>query len=244
MKLLRNKDIKVNGKRVSSDVTLSVGDNVEIFYSPKKQEKYSIIYKDENVVVINKKSGYSFESIYTDLTELFSDVYAVHRLDRNTSGIMIFALNFNAEGELLQAFKNHQFIKIYTAEVFGKLPKKHDVLTAYLTKDSKQSFVKISNLKTPNSYFIKTEYMVVEEKEKTSLVKIRLWTGKTHQIRAHLAFIGNSIVGDGKYGNNALNKEFKASSQKLTATELTLNFSEQSFLFYLNGKTFSINEQF
>ena len=105
-KALRKRDVKVNGKRVSQDVTLNVGDKVEIYYVSATVEKYSLIYVDENVVVINKKSGFTSESVFEEIKGEYCNARFIHRLDRNTDGIMIFALNDNAEKvNLLSACK-------------------------------------------------------------------------------------------------------------------------------------------
>ena len=238
MKLLRAKDVKVNGKRVNQDVTLNVGDKVELYYVPKSIDKYQTVFIDENVLVLDKKSGFTSENVYQTVCESYPTAKFIHRLDRNTAGIMIFALNDIAEQELLKGFKERLFEKIYTATVFGKMPKKEDVLSAYLLKDSEASLVKIFDKQVKGALPIKTGYKVVKEDALTSLVKVKLYTGKTHQIRAHLAHIGNFIVGDGKYGDNAFNQKMGAKSQMLFASELTLKFDENSKLFYLNGKTF------
>ena len=113
MKALRHRDIKVNGKRVSSDVILSVGDKVEIYFVENKAEKYNEIFKDDNIIVVDKKKGYSSESVFESLKNQIGEVYFIHRLDRNTSGIMIFALNHLAEKALLSGFKNRTFEKYY-----------------------------------------------------------------------------------------------------------------------------------
>ena len=238
MKLLRAKDVKVNGKRVNQDVTLNVGDKVELYYVPKSIDKYQTVFIDENVLVLDKKSGFTSENVYQTVCEGYPTAKFIHRLDRNTAGIMIFALNDVAEQELLKGFKERLFEKIYTATVFGKMPKKEDVLSAYLLKDSEASLVKIFDKQVKGALPIKTGYKVVKEDALTSLVKVKLYTGKTHQIRAHLAHIGNFIVGDGKYGDNAFNQKLGVKSHMLFASELTLKFNENSKLFYLNGKTF------
>lgn len=238
MKLLRAKDVKVNGKRVNQDVTLNVGDKVELYYVPKSIDKYKTVFIDENVLVLDKKSGFTSENVYQTVCESYPTAKFIHRLDRNTAGIMIFALNDIAEQELLKGFKERLFEKIYTATVFGKMPKKEDVLSAYLLKDSEASLVKIFDKQVKGALPIKTGYKVIKEDPLTSLVKVKLYTGKTHQIRAHLAHIGNFIVGDGKYGDNAFNQKMGAKSQMLFASELTLKFNDNSKLFYLNGKTF------
>ncbi len=241
-KLLRTKQIKVNGKRISKDVDLFVGDKVEIFYNPPKKEKFLTLYKDDNVIVINKRSGYTSEEVFSDLCSAYPSVKFIHRLDRNTSGIMIFALNKEAEKELLSGFKKRTFEKFYYAEVMGKMPKKEDVLTSYLLKDEEQSVVKIFPKKVKNSVEIKTGYKVIKENTDTTLLEVCLFTGKTHQIRAHLAFIGHPIIGDGKYGDNEFNKKMKVKTQKLISNRLVLHFDSSSFLKYLDKKEFVLEK--
>ncbi len=240
MKALRKKDVKVNGKRVSEDIVLSVGDKVEIFYTQTSNAKFEEIYKDQNVLVINKFSGYTSESIFEEISAKYNSAGFIHRLDRNTNGIMIFSLCETCEEELLKGFKERSFEKIYTAHVVGKMPKKSDVLTAYLVKDKDSALVKIFNKQVKNSVLIKTGYEVLKEYVDYSILSVRLYTGKTHQIRAHLAHVGHPIIGDGKYGDFDANNKFKEKSQKLTASKLVLHFDEDSPLYYLNDKVFSI----
>ncbi len=240
MKALRKKDVKVNGKRISQDINLSIGDKVDIFYDEKITKMYDAIYQDQNVLVVNKKSGFSSERVFERISSEYENASFIHRLDRNTSGIMIFSLSSFAEKELLKGFKDRTFDKEYTATVVGKMPKLQDILTAYLVKDEDKALVKIYDNKVKGSVMIKTGYKVLEQKQDTSIVSVTLYTGKTHQIRAHLAHIGNPILGDGKYGDFEMNNKYNEKSQHLIATKLTLHFDKNSQLYYLNDKCFSI----
>lgn len=236
-KLLRKSDVKVNGKRVKEDVPLKIGDKVEIFYTAPALEKYKVLYKDENIIVIDKKAGYLSETVFEDLNNK-QPTFFIHRLDRNTGGVMIFALNPRAEKELISGFKTRAFIKYYTAIVVGKPPKKEDIADGYLVKDALSATVKIYDKKVDGAVKIKTGYTVIKTDKETSVLKIRLFTGKTHQIRAHMAHLGCPVVGDGKYGDKAFNKAHNAKSLQLYSDSLTLNFKENDLLYYLNGKTF------
>ena len=144
---------------------------------------------------------------------------------------------------LLNKFKNHEIQKFYKATVIGIPKKQHAILVSYLFKDSKKSLVYISDIPKKNYTKIITEYTInsKDNKQNLSELDIILHTGKTHQIRAHLAHIGHPILGDGKYGNNQINKKFGKTMQELSCCRLVFNFSSNSgILEYLNNKQFSI----
>ena len=165
-----------------------------------------------------------------------------HRLDRNTNGLVLFAKNEASLEILLKKFKNHEIQKKYLALVYGKPKNKKARLEAYLFKDNKKSLVYISDEFKTGYQKIITSYTVINEFENnSSLLEVEIETGRTHQIRAHLAHIGYPIIGDGKYGINSVNKEFGFKYQQLTANQLTFNFKTDSgILNYLNGKTFKL----
>ena len=162
----------------------------------------------------------------------------IHRLDRNTSGIMIFALNEAAERGPGAGFKNRTFIKIYRARLKGTPRPQEGVLKGYLLKDAESASVKITDKPCKGALPVKTGYRVLESDGVTSLVEIRLYTGRTHQIRAQFAHIGCPVAGDGKYGDAEFNRRLGVNRQQLNARSLTLVFGQGSPLYYLNGKTF------
>jgi len=245
-KLLRRKDIKVNGKRISENIILKAGDTVTVYadeYNERRSQNIKIIFEDEYVLIADKNDGITSEELFESLKCSDKELYFVHRLDRNTKGLIVFAKNTNSYNELLIAFKNRTVEKIYKACVYGKMPQDSDLLTAYIFTDKKKALSLISDIKLKNYSEIKTYYKVENYDAKTnaSIISVKLITGKTHQIRAHFAHIGHFIIGDGKYGNNEINRSFKFNSQKLIAYSLKFNFSKKSTLCYLNNKEFNSN---
>ena len=241
MKLFRKKDVKLNGKRVGGDIQTAPHDLIEAYFDGTVRPIREI-YKDENVLVVYKPDGISSEEFFAKIQGAYKAAAFIHRLDRNTDGIMIFALSPAAETELLKGFKDRTFDKYYLAEVFGTPKADRATMTAYLKKDAEKALVKISDKPAPSYEKIVTEYEVLKRTAETAVLKVKLVTGKTHQIRAHLAFLNLPIIGDGKYGNEKINRKFKAKTQRLTAKSLTLHFDENSPLFYLDGKTFCCEE--
>ena len=238
MKLYRKKDIKVNGKRVSNNCELNVGDLVEVYFQPKAAN-LSVIYKDENLLVLNKPKGKSSDEFYNQVKGEFPTAIYTHRLDTNTSGIIMFALNQEAYEQLFNGFKNRTFEKYYYCLVNGVPKKQSALLSDYMFKDAKKGIAIVYSNKVKGSLPIQTEYQVVKSGKQSAVLKVKLITGRTHQIRAHLAYHGHFIIGDGKYGDERINKQFRERSQLLISGETILRFNESSKLYYLNGKKFT-----
>ena len=127
-KILANKDVKVNNQRTKENITLNKNDNIVVFYQEKEQKEwYTLVYEDENIVIVNKKAGIEVVSeterdLLAVLRQNYATAQAVHRLDRNTEGLVVFALNKKAEKELLNAFKTRTGItKKYALLVEGRV---------------------------------------------------------------------------------------------------------------------------
>lgn len=251
---LRKKDIKINGKRVNKDVILYKGDEVLVYIADSLLEQknsidLNIIFEDENILFINKPINLEVTG-NNSLTTLVHKKYEnfdfkpmpCHRIDRNTTGLVLFAKNERSLEILLSKFKNHEIEKHYLALVYGHPSYNSKKIEAYLFKDNKKSMVYISD--TPKKGYSKiiTSYNILEKRpNNTSFLDVEIETGKTHQIRAHLAHLGYPIIGDGKYGKNDINKQFNRKTQMLCSYKIIFKFKTNAdILNYLNNSCFEL----
>ena len=276
-KMMRKKNIVLNGKKCTGNEKLKQGDSIKLFFSDETIEKFSagtyaipkkekinmlpIIYEDEQVLLMNKPIGVlsqkakdsdvsAVEILINYLMEtdqLSKEQFRTfhpsicNRLDRNTSGILVAGKTLPALQEMNRFFKERTIAKYYRCLVKGRVIKSEDYIKGYLVKDQKTNKVSITKKKTEEGVPIETEYCVIQSNDEVSLLEVHLITGKTHQIRAHLASIGHPIIGDYKYGDKQINEMYRQAyglkSQLLHAYRLEMPSSNGS-LAYLNDKKF------
>lgn len=227
-------------------------------------EDIEILYEDDNIMIINKKAGlivHPDDDIKVDclVNRIKSYLFKkgefnpenensfapalVNRIDRNTSGIVIAAKNAESLRILNLKMKERELHKKYICILCGTLKKDTEILKAFLDKNSSENKVYISNkMKNKNYKTILTKYSVIDKSKKFTLAEIELLTGRTHQIRAHMAYLGYPLLGDGKYGVNRINREMGYKYQALCAYKLKFDFKDKdNILGYLDGKEFGVN---
>lgn len=266
-KMLRKKNITLNGKKAEGKEILSLGDEVKFFFAEETILKFSgkttagntdncaeyihayemlsgitVIYEDENVLFLNKPAGILTQKAKEDDMSLNEwmigyllengsiskeTLHSFHpsvcnRLDRNTSGLVLCGKSLVGSQELSRLIKDRRIKKFYLTICVGKLDKGAD-LEGYLVKNHKTNKVTVMNANGKKSAsteaaiksnkfegeYIHTKYKSLSFTKEYTLLEVELITGKTHQIRSHLASIGHPIIGDFKYGDRAVNGQFK-----------------------------------
>ncbi len=222
-----------------------------------------IIYEDSNIMLLNKPVGVPVHEDDSGSETLIAQILSYlsskgewnperensfipalcNRIDRNTSGIVIAAKNAEALRIMNDKIKNRELSKFYLCAVIGTPKPLQGTIKNYIFKDAKENKVFVRATPCPGAKTAITKYKTVKTNGELSLVECELITGRTHQIRAHMASIGHALLGDGKYGKNADNKKFGMKYQALCSYKLIFKFTETSgILEYLNGKTFVVND--
>lgn len=235
-KAFRKGDIRVNGKKIKEQYVLEEGDEILIKYLKSSGEKkefvridnnFKVTYEDENILMVEKwpnllvhsdtKGGaptltdyvlsYLYDKgDYEPEKEITFTPAPCNRLDRNTSGVVIFGKNFKYLKALNEAIRERDIEKYYMALVQGRI--KEGVYTGYILKNEDANISKVYDREVPNSKEIAMEVKNIQSCGTFSLIEINLLTGRSHQLRAHLASLGNPIIGDTKYGDKKLNSFF------------------------------------
>lgn len=274
-KMLRKKNIKLNGNKAEPESNIVEGDVIQFFLSDETMEKFmavkgeiksnlipNILYEDDNIILINKPLGIlshgaggdEFEENIVDsmvsyliekgeyvprLEKTFTPSIC-NRLDRNTSGIVIGAKNYQALKIMNEAIKETSVRKFYMTIVKGVLTKDFKA-EAYISKDEDRNKIEVSNIEREGFKRIETHVKVLKKSKEFSLLEIELITGRTHQIRGHLASLGYPVIGDRKYGSPAINKQFNLEynldNQWLHGYKIEFNGLKEP-LDYLNSKSF------
>lgn len=227
--------------------------------------KIEIVYEDQNILLLNKRPGVlvhedatagentlilhvkaylAQKGEYDPRSEQSFAPALCNRIDRNTGGIVIAAKNADALRAMNEKIRNDEVRKFYYCVVHGRMPKREDTLRAYLKKNSADNLVSISDEERAGWKEIVTKYRQLAEWQGLSLLEVELVTGRTHQIRAHMAHVGHPLLGDGKYGVNRRDRERGYKYQALYAYRLAFRFENgEGALGYLNGKSFEIPKE-
>ncbi len=248
----RARDVKMNGARISPEDRILPDAAMEV-YTPF-EASLRVVYEDEHVLLIDKPAGLCTRDEYCPMTaETLAAAHCgegsmprlCHRLDTRTSGLLLLAKDDATENEMTAVFKNRDIRKEYECIVKGEMRPPEALKTAYLIKNAEKGRVRVISHRTPGAREIRTAYRTVAREGETSRLRVELLTGRTHQIRAHLAYLGHPILGDDVYGDRDFNRRRSAvGSLKLCAVSLTFCFRPDSALYYLNGKSFTVPAPF
>jgi 23S rRNA pseudouridine955/2504/2580 synthase len=254
-----------NKDKVEIFITDEIIEAVPLKEQISNNKGFSVVYEDDNLLIVNKDQGIAVHPDKEETKNTLIDLVKVyltakgeykpenpdsftpslcHRLDRNTGGLVIIAKNNKSLKIILDKIKFKEIKKFYQCLVKGKPEKNSGELKAFLEKDEHNSRVYIHNERKRGSTEIITGYKVLSYENDISRLEVELVTGKTHQIRAHLSYLGHPIIGDGKYSTNAINRPSGFKYQALWACRIVFDFKDAGFLNYLKGKQFEVKPGF
>lgn len=222
----------------------------------------TVVYEDENLLLVDKQPGLCVHednnnTVDTLINRILHYLYdkgeydpsgelsfapaLANRIDRNTGGIVLAAKNAEALRVLNEKIKEREIRKYYLCVVSGVPQPESATLTAYLQRSENESTVRVYDRPNRNTKTIVTRYRVIRRSARSSLLEVELLTGRTHQIRAHMAHIGHPLLGDGKYGTGKLNREYGLRQQLLYSYKLRFDFKDREHLLgYLTGREFQV----
>ena len=241
-KLIRKGDVKINGKRTKEDISVQSGDDI-LVYSKDKPFIPEVLYEDDNILSLNKFSGISSEKFAEKVASIFPGSILCHRLDTNTKGLLLFAKNESVFESIKKVFAEKLIEKHYLAEVFGTFPS-YVEYRDFLEKDEARGVVKIYPDNNGKRQNVITKCTLIKCSGDISVLDVEPVTGRTHQIRAHLAYHGYPILGDGKYGDVSINKKYHTHLQHLTAYKIIFHCKSIAELSYLDGLTITLRDHF
>ena len=257
--------------RLNAGGVLQLYINDEFFYKPSEENMFltlfspqlDIVYEDENLLLVNKRPGLvvhadETEKVNTLINHIQAYLYQkrewnpkwenafapalCNRIDRNTGGIVIAAKNAETLRIINDKIKNHELEKSYLCVTVGHPRPAEGRIEGFLLKDEAKKQVFFYHKPIPGGKTAVTLYKTLESRGPLSLVECRLLTGRTHQIRVSMAEIGCPLLGDGKYGQGAVNKQYHETRQALYSYKLAFAFTtDAGALEYLRGREFTVD---
>ena len=231
MKLIRKRDVFVNGARANADSELKKGDLVSLFLLPKAVP-VDICFENDYIFCVNKPKALQSDGDYS-LKSLINYVkpesVMINRLDTNTSGLVLFAKGEEVADYIISAMNRGEIEKTYSATVYGEVNFKNTLIKGYLVKNADAGRVKIYHSPIKGSVEVSIICTTKAKRDGLTYLEVVLHNGKTHQIRAQLADAGYFIIGDGKYGNDKINRLYGYKSQELKAIKLKFNLSDDRY---------------
>lgn len=214
----KRRDVKINGVRAREDDFVSAGDRIELFLPDRYlPEPVQTVYDDGCLIACVKPQGLPVDvdadgigadTLLSRLRQLHPGAQLCHRLDAQTGGLLLAAADADTAARAEETFKIHAVQKTYLAIAKGGFARREGVLNGYLIKNARDSRVRVIDSVAPGAKRIETRYRVIEDTGELARVQLEPVTGRTHQLRAHMASIGRPLIGDDKYGDRELNRKW------------------------------------